>query len=111
LLIFSEIGNPHTGAFDFYRMQSICIIIPCYNESQRIDFAPFREFIREKQGVTFCFVNDGSKDNTLELLQNFEKEFPERVMAISLEKNCGKAEAIRYGVNTVSESGFVGLRD
>ncbi len=83
-------------------MQSICIIIPCYNEAQRIDLAPFRDYLSETKGVHFCFVNDGSSDNTFEILQKFEKEFPDRVIALSLENNSGKAEAIRYGVNTVS---------
>ncbi|MFR4038117.1 MAG: glycosyltransferase [Butyricimonas faecalis] len=49
-------------------MEKICIIIPCYNEAQRLGW---RSSGNSGQGGTFdfCFVNDGSLDNTSEVLR------------------------------------------
>jgi glycosyltransferase involved in cell wall biosynthesis len=45
-------------------------------------------------GYHLCFVNDGSKDKTLEVLQELRKE--RRVYQyLRLRKNGGKAEAVR----------------
>ena len=50
-------------------MEKICIIIPCYNEAQRLELEVFREFVGKEERFDFCFVNDGSLDNTSEVLR------------------------------------------
>lgn len=44
-------------------MKKICVIIPCYNEAQRLELEVFREFVGREERFDFCFVNDGSQDN------------------------------------------------
>jgi glycosyltransferase involved in cell wall biosynthesis len=46
----------------------------------------------------FCFVNDGSSDMTLEVLQKLQQGREDRVLVKSLPRNRGKAEAVRTGV-------------
>lgn len=75
------------------------IVIPCYNEAKRLKFEEFQQFIDTDTNVHLCFVNDGSRDNTLELLYDFQKEQEERVSVYDMPKNCGKAEAVRSGIN------------
>lgn len=82
---------------------SACIVIPCYNESKRIDTPEFIRFI-EKNDYFFLFVNDGSTDNTLEVLEKIRKSCPEQSEVISVPKNGGKAEAVRFGMNHALES-------
>ncbi len=45
-----------------------------------------------------CFVNDGSKDNTLQVLKNLQKGREDFITVYDCEKNGGKAEAVRQGM-------------
>ncbi len=73
------------------------IIIPCYNEAKRLNTKAFISFIKEHDKYHLCFVNDGSKDNTLEVLNQIKEVVPERVTIIDVKKNAGKAAAVRSG--------------
>ncbi|MFP4242323.1 MAG: glycosyltransferase [Chitinispirillaceae bacterium] len=79
-------------------MQKTSIVIPCYNEGSRLDLEKFHRYLEEQQAVDFCFVDDGSKDNTYELLEKFALKHFERVKLVRNSKNMGKAEAVRKGV-------------
>lgn len=74
------------------------IIIPCYNEEKRLDQKAFVQFISENPTYHLCFVNDGSKDNTLEVLQIMRNEAPNGISIVDVKKNVGKASAVRAGV-------------
>ncbi|MDO5981062.1 dolichyl-phosphate beta-glucosyltransferase [Flavivirga spongiicola] len=73
------------------------IIIPCYNEEKRLDVNAFVEFIQSHNEFHLCFVNDGSKDNTLQVLQDVQKQAQTRVSIVDVKKNAGKAAAVRSG--------------
>ena len=73
------------------------IIIPCYNEEKRLDVNTYVEFIRSHDDYHLCFVNDGSKDNTLQVLQSIQKQVQTRVSIVDVKKNAGKAAAVRSG--------------
>lgn len=76
----------------------LCIVIPCYNEEKRLDVKQFSNFIKNQESVILCFVNDGSKDKTLAVLEDLKSQYPSKTEVISAEKNLGKAEAVRLGV-------------
>ncbi|AHM60061.1 glycosyl transferase family 2 [Flammeovirgaceae bacterium 311] len=78
-------------------MQKICIVIPCYNEQFRLQAEEFLK-VYHSTGFFFCFVNDGSSDDTLSLLHKLEHGREKRVLVLSLPQNRGKAEAVRTGV-------------
>ena len=77
---------------------SLCIIIPVYNEEKRLPMQAFHSFISTHLHLYWLFVNDGSTDNSEELLGELTGVFPERVQVLSHVENKGKAEAIRSGV-------------
>lgn len=81
-------------------IQSNCIgvVIPCYNEETRLMSDEFKMFINTNLGYHLCFVNDGSKDNTLGVLQELRKGNEDRISIYDCEKNGGKAEAVRLGM-------------
>lgn len=79
-----------------------CMIIPCYNEAYRLSIWDFTDFLDDYKYIDFCFVNDGSKDETLVVLQDIERSRKSRVKTINLTKNIGKAEAVRAGMNKMS---------
>jgi len=76
----------------------LCIVIPCYNEEKRLDKKRMLNFLEAQKNVLLCFVNDGSSDNTLEVLNSIKIAYPNNVEAISTPKNLGKAEAVRTGI-------------
>ncbi|MFA6294175.1 MAG: glycosyltransferase [Victivallales bacterium] len=73
-------------------LKKTCLVIPCYNEEARLDIGEYRKF---SGAVYFLFVNDGSSDGTLKLL---EKEVLGFASVLNLENNSGKAEAVRRGM-------------
>ena len=84
-------------------MEYLSIIIPCYNEAAALPY-----FLREIRKVAdqmsatkplsfeFLFVNDGSKDQTLDILREAAKQ-DKRVRYISFSRNFGKEAAMYAG--------------
>lgn len=69
----------------------IVLVIPCFNEAKRLRI---KEFI-PTDTTKFLFVNDGSSDKTYDLLKTMERS---NLQLLNLEKNVGKAEAVRKGM-------------
>ncbi|MBC7722469.1 MAG: glycosyltransferase, partial [Pedobacter sp.] len=78
--------------------KNYAIIVPCYNEEKRFPFSEFLLFAKTHQDVLLCFVNDGSTDETLSVLNGIQAECPETISVYSLKQNGGKAEAVRQGM-------------
>lgn len=87
-------------------IQKTAIVVPCYNESKRLRLDEFENYLTDKTGVTFIFVNDGSTDNTLEIIDQLCNVNPSQILCKSLDKNKGKAEAVRQGFLMAIELGF-----
>lgn len=89
-------------------MEKICIVIPCYNEAQRLELNVFRDFVKRTDLFDFCFVNDGSRDNTAAVLRDVVEQEPERFLLVDNPDNRGKAEAVRAGMLYVASLGRYG---
>jgi dolichyl-phosphate beta-glucosyltransferase len=76
----------------------LIVVVPCYNEEQRLPVEAFRTFETGDARVEFLFVNDGSTDGTAHLLSTLTKEDSSRFSLLDLEQNSGKAEAVRRGM-------------
>lgn len=76
----------------------IAVVIPCYNEENRLPADVFLNELIKNSNLTFLFVNDGSKDNTLKVIQNICATNPTQALYLSLKKNGGKGEAVRKGM-------------
>ena len=88
-------------------------MIPCFNEAQRLDVAAFRDFASANPEVRLLFVDDGSTDGTLEVLEGLRQTNPERLLVHKLPRNVGKAEAVRTGLlaGCAMGSAYVGFWD
>ena len=84
----------------------ITIIIPFYNEEKRIDFDCFHQIFNNYLQYNFILVDDGSTDNTSIILDEFKNKFP-NLTILKLDKNIGKAEAIRAAVLSISTADFI----
>jgi dolichyl-phosphate beta-glucosyltransferase len=89
------------------------VIVPCYNEAKRLPFDSFAAFAKQNEDVLICFVNDGSKDNTLEVLHKL-KSLSNNIEVFDMPANGGKAEAVRNGMLYVHQNfkaTFIGFLD
>ncbi len=76
---------------------NISIIIPCYNEEQRLSQEAFKKYSQNNDSIDFLFVNDGSTDNTISILKDLSSS-SSNFSYLDLKQNQGKAGAIRDGV-------------
>jgi len=85
-------------------MKLISILIPAYNEEEVLD----QLFIRlanlandtKDYDFEFLFINDGSKDNTLEIIKDYAEKDP-RVSYLNLSRNFGKEIGMIAGLDHV----------
>jgi len=93
---------------------NIKIVVPCFNETERLDIGAFRKFLEDEKNkrVSFLFVDDGSKDQTLKKLEDLSISY-KSVGCMSLPKNVGKAEAVRLGVleSLKDKADYIGFLD
>jgi glycosyltransferase involved in cell wall biosynthesis len=95
---------------------SATIVIPCYNEAERLDRGAVNRLIAGLRALDHrnrvLLVDDGSTDATATMLRDIEAQNG-AVRALILPENGGKAEAVRRGLTTALESGasIVGFAD
>ena len=89
------------------------MIVPCFNERERLPVDQIEEFLGDDSPVSLLMVDDGSSDATLELLRKLEATWPDRVSVLALPANVGKAEAVRAGMSEAFQRNpsFVGYWD
>ncbi len=78
-------------------MKSV-IVVPCYNEEARINTEAFLRALERRADLHWLFVNDGSTDKTLQILQTLKSRAEGRIHVQTLAQNSGKGEAVRHGL-------------
>ncbi|MBQ8028055.1 MAG: glycosyltransferase family 2 protein [Clostridia bacterium] len=94
-------------------MKTIELIVPCYNESDVLEIF-YREVSSVMQKIenysySFIFVNDGSSDNTADIIKRLSEK-DEKVKFISFSRNFGKEAAMLSGLS-YSSADLVGILD
>ncbi len=94
-------------------MEKISIIVPCYNEEESIPLF-YNEICKiadefKKVNFEFIFVNDGSKDKTLDICRDLSLN-DKRVRYISFSRNFGKEAALFAGLE-YSVGDYVAVMD
>ena len=87
----------------------ISLVVPCYNEEESLPiFYKEASKIAQQMGIShgadfeFIFVDDGSKDRTLQIARELHRK-DARVRYISFSRNFGKEAGIYTEVLSVSE--------
>ncbi len=81
----------------------ISIIIPIYNEKESI--AQLKNELDKEMNLSFShsweviFVDDGSTDGSLAILQQLAQADPQHVIVVSLRRNFGQTAAIAAGID------------
>lgn len=81
-------------------METISLIIPCYNEEKTV--YPLYDAINNiasqmDNNFEFIFIDDGSRDNTLDIIKNISIT-DKRIKYISFSRNFGKEAAMLAGL-------------
>ena len=86
-------------------MKKISILVPCYNEQNTLPqlYPYLRDLMDENISYEWevLFVNDGSKDNTLEVIREFRLS-DKRINYVNLSRNFGKENAMLAGFDYVT---------
>jgi dolichyl-phosphate beta-glucosyltransferase len=87
-----------TSGANYPDILSACIVIPCYNEARRLDLAKFRQFLSTQRSIRLIFVDDGSRDHTVQILKELCSGFEQSTYILAQKRNSGKGEAVRAGL-------------
>lgn len=79
-------------------MSQTWIVVPCFNETARLDRSRFHQFCAAHPRYQLLFVNDGSRDDTGAMLDAMRLLSPRSMSVLHLDQNRGKAEAVRQGM-------------
>ena len=96
-------------------MEKISVVVSCYNEEKALPlFYEEMERVRKQdfEGVAdfeYIFVNDGSKDKTLDIIKELRKK-DSKVRYVSFSRNFGKEAAMLAGLEA-SVGDYVTLMD
>ena len=79
----------------------LSIIIPIYNEQESLEslFKELTDIFAHQSETEVIFINDGSTDKTLSILENKIKDYS-RWKIINLYRNYGKSVALQAGFDT-----------
>jgi len=90
----------------------IVVIVPCFNEAERLNLFYFDELSKIKNTI-WIFIDDGSTDSTSRMLK--KQSMKNNVMDLRIERNVGKSKAIVYGAvfasHELSNIGWIGFLD
>jgi len=88
----------------------VAVIVPCYNEEAGLErtfktlYAEFDDLIRKgriSEQSVLCFVDDGSKDKTWELIRRFHAE--RKALGMKLSRNFGHQYAMLAGMLSLKD--------
>ena len=95
------------------KKELISLIVPCYNEEESLPlfYEATVKLMKKMNYVDFelLFINDGSKDKTLDILRKFAKK-DQRVRYISFSRNFGKEAGMFAGLEN-SKGDYVAIMD
>jgi glycosyltransferase involved in cell wall biosynthesis len=79
---------------------TVNLIVPFHNESTGVTlfFEALRKIVKDETHYEFIAIDDGSTDNTLEILYAEQKKDP-RIRVVRLSRNFGKEAALAAGID------------
>lgn len=78
-------------------MPKVSIIVPVYNVEKYIEKCLNSLVKQTMEDIEIIIVNDGSKDNSINVINKFIKQYPEKIQYLE-KKNGGLSDARNYGL-------------
>lgn len=90
----------------------LSVIIPCYNEENNVEliYNEIKNNFKKIKDYEIIFINDGSKDNTIDNLKHINKRAHENIKIINFSRNFGKEAAMYAGLKE-SRGEYVSIID
>ncbi|HEY5176937.1 MAG TPA: polysaccharide deacetylase family protein [Terriglobales bacterium] len=96
--------------FDPNYRPAVAVLIPAYNEAKVIDRTVRSVLDSDYRNLRVIVIDDGSRDATLEVTRAaFQKEIAAGRVTVLTKPNSGKADALNFGLEQVTEELFVGI--
>ena len=86
----------------------VSVLLPCFNESTLAEETIFHLFEQTYPNMEVIAINDGSSDDTGEVLDKLEQQY-EKLRVIHLDSNQGKAMAMNVGAMISENEYLVGI--
>jgi len=86
-------------------MPRLAVVLPCFDESERLPEERLLAFASAAPDVGLVLVDDGSRDGTLQRLEALAARRPDAIRVVALSSNRGKGEAVRAGLLSALEHG------
>ncbi|MBU3935285.1 glycosyltransferase family 2 protein [Patescibacteria group bacterium] len=86
-------------------LDELSVFFPCYNEEKNIQNTVDKALLIIKkiaQKWEIILVNDGSKDNTAQVLQKIQKQYPKNIKIVTHQPNRGYGAAFKSGFYSAS---------
>ena len=103
--------NIMKNCWEMNKVKKVSIVIPMYNEQEVAEkcyekIIDTLKRIEEKYDYEIIFINDGSKDKTLEILRNIAQK-NKKAKIISFSRNFGHQSAVTAGLKKVTGDAVV----
>ena len=90
-------------------MKKVSVIVPVYNVENYITKCLESLVSQTLQDMEIIIVNDGSTDNSQQIIDNFVKKYPEKIKAF-IKDNGGLSDARNFGIDRAIGE-FIGFVD
>ncbi len=98
------------STFDPSYRPAVAVLIPAYNEAKVIERTVGSVLDSNYKNLRVIVIDDGSTDTTLEVTRAaFQKEVAAGRVTVLTKPNSGKADALNFGLEQVTEELFVGI--
>ncbi|HEX4664875.1 MAG TPA: polysaccharide deacetylase family protein, partial [Terriglobales bacterium] len=89
---------------------AIAVLVPAYNEEKVIERTLRSVLASTYPKLRVIVIDDGSKDRTLEIARTrFQNEIASGKVTVLTKPNSGKAEALNFGLQHVTEDFYIGI--
>jgi len=96
--------------FDPSYQPAVAVLIPAYNEAKVIERTVGSVLDSDYKNLRVIVIDDGSTDATLEVTRTaFQNEIAAGRVMVLTKPNSGKADALNFGLEQVTEELFVGI--
>ncbi len=109
LAIFDRFHRRKT-TFDPNYRPAVAVLVPAYNEAKVIERTVRSVLDSDYKNLRVIVIDDGSTDATLEVTRAaFQEEIAAGKVTVLTKLNSGKADALNFGLEQVTEELFVGI--
>jgi peptidoglycan-N-acetylglucosamine deacetylase len=109
LAIFDRLRGTRTHPDPNYQ-PAVAVLIPAYNEEKVIERTVRSVLDSDYPKLRAIVIDDGSNDATVDVVQKlFDRELATGKVTLLTKENSGKADALNYGLEFVTEELFVGI--